>query len=132
MEKLIVLGTGNAQAVHCYNTCFAMQKGEEYFLTDAGGGNGILLALEKKYPICHFPSYLYKPLFLPFCNMNHFLYPTIISHMLMAFGRKTGVMRAYFYYSFQYSSTTLFARLFDSENFSAIFSTTSAKGIPII
>ena len=48
MEKLIVLGTGNAQAVHCYNTCFAMQKGEEYFLTDAGGGNGILLALEKQ------------------------------------------------------------------------------------
>lgn len=48
MEKLIVLGTGNAQAIHCYNTCFAMKQGEEYFLTDAGGGNGILLALEKK------------------------------------------------------------------------------------
>lgn len=48
MEKLIVLGTGNAQAVHCYNTCFAMKKGGEYFLTDAGGGNGILLALEKQ------------------------------------------------------------------------------------
>lgn len=48
MEQLIVLGTGNAQAVHCYNTCFAMKKGEEYFLTDAGGGNGILLALEKQ------------------------------------------------------------------------------------
>ncbi len=52
MEKLIVLGTGNAQAVHCYNTCFAMKKGEEYFLTDAGGGNGILLALEnQKIPL---------------------------------------------------------------------------------
>ena len=48
MEKLIVLGTGNAQAVHCYNTCFAMKNGEEYFLTDAGGGNGILLALENQ------------------------------------------------------------------------------------
>lgn len=46
MEKLIVLGTGNAQAIHCYNTCFVMKKGKEYFLTDAGGGNGILLALE--------------------------------------------------------------------------------------
>ncbi|MGZ7250343.1 hypothetical protein ACXWPT_09705 [Streptococcus pyogenes] len=32
MERLIVLGTGNAQAIHCYNTCYAMQKGEEYFL----------------------------------------------------------------------------------------------------
>ena len=30
MERLIVLGTGNAQAIHCYNTCYAMQKGEEY------------------------------------------------------------------------------------------------------
>lgn len=48
MENLIVLGTGNAQAIHCYNTCFAMKKGDEYFLTDAGGGNGILSALEKQ------------------------------------------------------------------------------------
>lgn len=48
MEQLIVLGTGNAQAIHCYNTCFAMKKNDEYFLTDAGGGNGILLALEKQ------------------------------------------------------------------------------------
>lgn len=48
MDKLIVLGTGNAQAIHCYNTCFALKEGEEYFLTDAGGGNGILLALEKQ------------------------------------------------------------------------------------
>ncbi|MDD3796052.1 MAG: MBL fold metallo-hydrolase [Lachnospiraceae bacterium] len=46
MEKLFVLGTGNAQAIHCYNTCFAMLKNGEYFLTDAGGGNGILLALD--------------------------------------------------------------------------------------
>ena len=47
MERLIVLGTGNAQAIHCYNTCYAMKKGEEYFLVDAGGGNGILSQLDK-------------------------------------------------------------------------------------
>ena len=47
MERLIILGTGNAQAIHCYNTCYAMQKEEEYFLVDAGGGNGILSALDK-------------------------------------------------------------------------------------
>ena len=47
MERLIVLGTGNAQAIHCYNTCYAMQKGAEYFLVDAGGGNGILSQLDK-------------------------------------------------------------------------------------
>lgn len=47
MEKLIILGTGNAQALKCYNTCFAIQDEDEYLLVDAGGGNGILLQLEK-------------------------------------------------------------------------------------
>ncbi|MCD8166873.1 MAG: MBL fold metallo-hydrolase [Bacteroides sp.] len=46
-SRLIILGTGNAMVTHCYNTCFAIQSGEEYFLTDAGGGNGILVQLEK-------------------------------------------------------------------------------------
>lgn len=46
-EKLIVLGTGNAMVTHCFNTCFALKKGEEYLLVDCGGGNGILSALEK-------------------------------------------------------------------------------------
>ena len=26
MERLIVLGTGNAQAIHCYNTCMPCKK----------------------------------------------------------------------------------------------------------
>lgn len=39
---LIMLGIGNAMAVKCYNTCFAIRRGEELFLVDAGGGNGIL------------------------------------------------------------------------------------------
>ena len=51
MENLVVLGTGNAQAVHCYNTCFALTglelNSDETLLVDAGGGNGILLQLEK-------------------------------------------------------------------------------------
>ncbi len=46
MEELIILGTGNANAVRCYNTCFALRRGDEYFLIDAGGGNGILRQLE--------------------------------------------------------------------------------------
>ena len=40
MEELYVFGTGNAQATRCYNTCFAIRDEEEYFLVDAGGGNG--------------------------------------------------------------------------------------------
>ncbi len=46
MEKIIVLGTGNAMATKCYNTCFLFQNDSGYILTDAGGGNGILRQLE--------------------------------------------------------------------------------------
>lgn len=46
-ESLIILGTGNATVTKCYNTCFAIQKENEYFLVDTGGGNGILAQLEK-------------------------------------------------------------------------------------
>ncbi len=45
--ELIVLGTGNALATRCYNTCFLLRQGSEYLLTDAGGGNGIMLQLER-------------------------------------------------------------------------------------
>lgn len=46
MEKLIALGTGNANAIHCYNTCFAIRGREGLILCDAGGGNGILRQLD--------------------------------------------------------------------------------------
>ncbi len=45
--ELIMLGTGNAMVTKCYNTCFALKNGDNYLLTDAGGGNGILVQLEK-------------------------------------------------------------------------------------
>ena len=47
MDKLLVLGTGNAAVKKCYNTCFALKKDNEYFLVDAGGGNGILGRLDE-------------------------------------------------------------------------------------
>lgn len=43
---LYVFGTGNAAVTRCYNTCFAIRSGSEYFMVDAGGGNGILRILE--------------------------------------------------------------------------------------
>ena len=46
MEQLYVFGTGNAQAIHCYNTCFAIRNDNDYFMVDAGGGNGILKILD--------------------------------------------------------------------------------------
>lgn len=51
MDRLIVLGSGNASATRCYNTCFALatatEEGEAYFLVDGGGGNRIFSQLDK-------------------------------------------------------------------------------------
>ncbi len=45
--RLIMLGTGNAMATKCWNTCFVLQGDGGPFLVDAGGGNGIFTQLEK-------------------------------------------------------------------------------------
>lgn len=44
---ITMLGTGNALATRCYNTCFTLHGKEGVLLVDAGGGNGILAQLEK-------------------------------------------------------------------------------------
>ena len=41
------LGTGHAMVTRCYNTCFLLSGNGERLLVDAGGGNGILVQLEK-------------------------------------------------------------------------------------
>lgn len=46
MEQLYVFGTGNAAATRYYNTCFAIRDEDQYFMVDAGGGNGILRILD--------------------------------------------------------------------------------------
>ena len=46
MEKLIILGTGHAMTLDCYNTCFVLQNDEqECILVDTGGGNQIIKQL---------------------------------------------------------------------------------------
>lgn len=41
------LGTGNANAVKLYNTCFLLHEDDcDYFLVDCGGGNGLFRQLE--------------------------------------------------------------------------------------
>ena len=45
-ELIYVFGTGNAAVTKLYNTCFALRNQDEYFMVDAGGGNGILRILE--------------------------------------------------------------------------------------
>ncbi len=41
-----MLGTGHAAVTRCYNTCFALRDGSDFFLVDAGGGNEILRRLD--------------------------------------------------------------------------------------
>ena len=48
MTKLRILGTGNAQAIECYNTCLTIENENGLLLVDAGGGNGILKILENE------------------------------------------------------------------------------------
>ena len=45
--KLTMLGTGNAIATECYNTCFVLSEGDKHFLVDGGGGNTLLVQLKK-------------------------------------------------------------------------------------
>lgn len=46
-NKITMLGTGNALVTKCYNTCFVLESGGRRLLVDAGGGNGVLVQLEK-------------------------------------------------------------------------------------
>lgn len=46
MEKILVLGTGDAIATNCYNACFILQNDNQYFLVDTGGGNPIINQIE--------------------------------------------------------------------------------------
>lgn len=47
MNKITMLGTGNATVSQIYNTCFVLQTPSTLMLVDAGGGNGILAQLKK-------------------------------------------------------------------------------------
>ncbi|MFI3168896.1 MAG: MBL fold metallo-hydrolase [Faecalibacterium sp.] len=68
-ETLHILGTGNATVTKCYNTCFALQQGEEYFLVDTGGGNGILAQLKK----ANIPMEQIHEIFLSHEHTDHLL-----------------------------------------------------------
>ncbi|WP_337749633.1 MBL fold metallo-hydrolase [Segatella sp.] len=47
MNKITMLGTGNATVSQIYNTCFLLKTPSTLMLVDAGGGNGILAQLRK-------------------------------------------------------------------------------------
>ena len=47
MNKIVMLGTGNATVTRIYNTCFVLETSTTRLMVDAGGGNGVLGILNK-------------------------------------------------------------------------------------
>ncbi|WP_323736374.1 MBL fold metallo-hydrolase [Methanosphaera sp. ISO3-F5] len=45
--ELIMLGTGNASVLNCYNSCFLLKDDNNLILVDGGGGSGIFNQLDK-------------------------------------------------------------------------------------
>ncbi len=45
--KLTMLGTGNASATECYNSCFLLTEKDNHILVDGGGGSTIFNQLKK-------------------------------------------------------------------------------------
>ena len=45
--KLIMLGTGNASATECYNSCFLLSDNNKNILVDGGGGSNIFNQLKR-------------------------------------------------------------------------------------
>ncbi|MCC8106201.1 MAG: MBL fold metallo-hydrolase [Clostridiales bacterium] len=43
--NITMLGTGNAMATECYNTCFVLNDNGRYFMVDGGGGNTVIRQL---------------------------------------------------------------------------------------
>lgn len=64
-----MLGTGNAGATRCYNTCFFLETGADGLLVDAGGGNGIL----KQLNAAGIPLKRIHHLFLTHTHTDHVL-----------------------------------------------------------
>lgn len=65
--KLTILGTGNALVTECYNTCFVLSDGNQHFLVDGGGGNGILKQLKS----VHIPVTGIHDIFVTHKHIDH-------------------------------------------------------------
>lgn len=69
MQKLIMLGTGSASSIKFYNSCFVLQKGNDYMLIDGGGGINILEQLDK----ANIPVELIKNIFVTHNHIDHII-----------------------------------------------------------
>ena len=92
--QIIMLGTGNAGVTRCYNTCFAIRTAENVLLVDAGGGNGILVQLEK----AGIAIERIHDMFVTHAHTDHILGAVWVIRMVaqqMQSGKYAGVFRMY-------------------------------------
>ncbi len=76
-ELSMLFGTGNATVTNLYNTCFALRRRYEYFMVDAGGGNGILKILIT----CRFLEHIHH-IFVTHAHTDHVLASSGWSRMI--------------------------------------------------
>lgn len=67
--KITLLGTGHGSVTKCYNTCFTLEKNDEYFLVDTGGGNGIITNLKS----ANIEIKKIKNIFISHTHLDHIL-----------------------------------------------------------
>ena len=80
---ITILGTGDALATRCYNTCFTLHAPSgEVLLVDAGGGNGILTQLER----AEIDLRTIHHLFLTHTHTDHLLGAVWVARMALQFG----------------------------------------------
>ncbi len=94
--KLTILGTGHALVTKCYNTCFALEDEGKVFLVDGGGGNGILVQLEK----AKIDKYAIRDIFVTHRHTDHILGALWMIRVLcdgIYEGRISGEARLYAY-----------------------------------
>lgn len=94
MNKITILGTGNALVTRCFNTCFIIHHEGKKLMVDAGGGNGILRQMEDaKIPFTEIHD-----LYLTHAHTDHVMGAVWVVRKitsLQSTGRYDGILRIY-------------------------------------
>lgn len=91
MNKITMLGTGNALVSNIYNTCFVLETDKTQLLVDAGGGNGILAQLRK----ANIPITNIHHLFVTHAHTDHILGVVWVIRMVAQCKEYVGQLHVY-------------------------------------